>query len=57
VSGRFVKKIYEGVKDRGYHTIRLDTKDNMGRKLSQGVYFLRMEAGEFKENRKIVLLR
>jgi len=57
VTGRFVKNVFYGLKEPGYHTIRFEAKDNKGRRLSQGVYFLRMEAGDFKENRKIILLR
>jgi len=57
VTGRFVKNVFSGLKEPGYHTIRFEAKDDMGRRIGQGVYFLRMEAGDFKESRKIVLLR
>jgi len=52
-----VKNVFSGLKESGYHTIRFEAKDDMGRRLGQGVYFLRMEAGDFKESRKIVLFR
>jgi len=57
VTGRFVKNVFSGEKEPGYHTIRFDAKDDRGRRLSQGVYFLRMEASDFKENQKLVLIR
>ncbi len=34
-----------------------DGRDNSGKKVSSGVYFLRFEAGEFKEIRKLLLTR
>jgi len=32
-----VKKLFQGLKEPGYHTIRSDAKDDMGRRLPQGV--------------------
>jgi hypothetical protein len=57
VTGRFVKNVFSGVKKPGYYNIRFETKDDTGRRLPQGVYFIRMEAGDFKQNHKLVVIR
>ncbi|MFQ5650253.1 MAG: T9SS type A sorting domain-containing protein [bacterium] len=41
----------------GYHTIRWDGRDGKGQVLASGVYFYRIEAGEFVQIRKMSLLR
>jgi flagellar hook assembly protein FlgD len=42
-----------------YHesAIFWDGKDDSGRRLPSGVYFVRLEAGDFKQVEKAVLLR
>ena len=34
-----------------------DGRDNVGKKVSSGVYFIKFEAGDYKETRKLLLLR
>lgn len=57
VTGRFVNTCFSGILNPGYHRVEVIPKDSYNRKLPQGIYILRMEAGEFKMNRKLVLLR
>lgn len=52
VLGREVAEVAGGVMSAGSHTIIYDASG-----LSSGVYFYRLEAGEFGETRKMVLLR
>jgi len=47
-----VRVVADGVLDPGYHSVMLDARG-----LGSGVYFCRMEAGRFRETRKIVLLK
>ena len=59
VCGSKVKRLLNGRIEKGERIITWDGKDERGRKLSQGIYFIRMEIPEkgFAENKKIVLIR
>jgi photosystem II stability/assembly factor-like uncharacterized protein len=50
--GREVKLLLDEVRATGNHSIELD-----GSGLSSGVYFLRMQAGEFSKTRKLLLMK
>jgi N-acetylneuraminic acid mutarotase len=50
--GEEVAHLVEEEKEVGYHEVQLD-----GRNLENGVYFYRLEAGDFVQNKKLVLLR
>ena len=52
VLGSLVETIYKGYKPAGKYTIDFD-----GSKLASGVYFYRIEAGEFIKSRKMVLVK
>jgi YVTN family beta-propeller protein len=52
VAGQLVKTVNEGQKPAGYHQIKLS--NNV---LSNGVYFYRLQAGEFTATRKLVILK
>jgi len=57
VSGREIKTILNGYLNAGRHKIIWDKTADSGRKLPSGVYFVRLEAEEFKKNEKVILLR
>jgi hypothetical protein len=50
--GRQVAQLVNGEMEAGYHDVRFD-----GNGLSSGVYFYRMQAGDFVEARRFLLLR
>ncbi|MBA7633376.1 hypothetical protein ES703_40942 [subsurface metagenome] len=41
----------------GKYPITWDGRDERGNKVSSGFYFLRLEAGEYKGTRKLLLIR
>jgi len=45
------------VKTSGTYTVRWDGRDDKGIEVSSGIYLYRMEAGEYSEARRMVLLR
>jgi len=58
VRGQVVKILVDSEKrDPGTYTIFWDGRDIMGGRLPSGVYFYRLEAGEFVATRKMVLLK
>lgn len=52
VNGRLVETIYNGYKSAGKYTIDFDAS-----KLASGVYFYRIDAGEFSDSRKMLLVK
>ncbi|MGC8894843.1 MAG: T9SS type A sorting domain-containing protein [candidate division WOR-3 bacterium] len=48
-SGRLNSSVYEGYLEAGYHEF------NLNKKLSSGVYFLRLETGSESLSRKLVI--
>ncbi len=52
IAGREITKLVDGYKSAGTHRIVFD-----GKNLTSGVYFVKMQAGEFKETRKLLLVK
>ena len=57
VSGRCVRSLVDGYRMSGYHRVVWDTRDNFGRLVSSGVYFVRMSTHRGVWSRKVVLMR
>jgi hypothetical protein len=57
VLGRRVKTLFEGYQNAGTKTLTWDGKDDQGRQSSSGIYFYRLQAGEFSQTRKMNLIR
>ena len=57
VAGRRVKDLVSGRVKAGIHRLEWDRRDVRGRLLPSGVYFLRLEAGDRRKVRKLVILR
>ncbi|HHE47291.1 MAG TPA: T9SS type A sorting domain-containing protein, partial [Bacteroidetes bacterium] len=52
ISGRLVAVLVDGWRDAGRHDVNFDASD-----LASGVYFYRLEAGQFSASGKMVLMR
>ncbi len=57
VAGRVVRVLAEGTLPAGEHEVVWDGRDGHGHAVSSGVYFYRMEAGEYRAERKMLLLK
>ena len=44
-------------KEAGKHTVVWNARDNDGRRVSTGLYLYRIQAGDFIETRKLVVLK
>jgi len=55
--GREVRSLINEEKNAGKHNILWDSRDNYGSKVSSGVYFYTITAGDFAETKKMVLLK
>jgi hypothetical protein len=54
VAGRRVRRVYEGTASAGLHSVIFDGRDDQGRHLPAGVYFVRLDTGRATDVRKIV---
>ena len=55
--GQEVRRLARGHREAGAHRARWDGKDGEGRPAATGVYLLRLEAGDRKRTRRMLLLR
>ncbi len=54
--GRLVKTLVNENKKAGCYTVNWDGKDKSGKKVVPGIYFYRMEVGDFKTTRKLTII-
>jgi len=57
VLGQKVKTLVDEHRTAGFHTAEWNSTDNRGVAVASGVYFYRMEAGNFSSYRKMLLLK
>ena len=57
LAGRELVVLVDREFSSGRHELVWNGRDSQGRELASGVYFLRLEAGEFRDSEKVVLLR
>lgn len=50
--GREIAKLVNGIQDAGYKSVQFNASD-----LPSGVYFYRLQAGKYSENRKMLLMK
>ena len=55
--GRIVNTLVDGYQNAGIHTVTWDGSDKAGKKISAGVYFIKVEVGEERYTGKVVLMR
>ena len=55
--GRLVQTLVNELREAGNYSVFWDGTDISGRKVASGVYFYRLQAGEFTRTRKMVLLK
>jgi PKD repeat protein len=55
--GEEVRSLVDELKNAGVHTVTWDGLDNLGNKVSSGVYVYRLDAGRFNCTRKMAMLK
>jgi hypothetical protein len=55
--GREVTRLVDNVESEGYHSIQWSGVNSAGSQVSTGVYFYRLQAGDFNQIRKMVLVK
>ncbi len=57
LAGQQVATLYRGRRAAGIHTLRWDSRDDLGNALASGMYIYRLQVGEQKQTHKLLLLR
>jgi hypothetical protein len=57
ILGRRIKTLFEGYQSAGMKTLLWDGRGNQGEQLGSGIYFYRLQAGEFNQTRKMTLIK
>jgi hypothetical protein len=55
--GKEVRTLVNAVKQPGQHAVHWDGYNDSGKPVTSGVYFYKMEAGDFTATRKLLVLR
>ena len=55
--GRQVKTLINGSQTAGYKTIQWNATNNVGQPVSAGLYLYTIQAGDFRETKKMILLK
>jgi hypothetical protein len=53
IAGRHVQTLVDRLEPAGYHAALWNGRDSAGKPVPSGIYFYRLEAGAFKETRKL----
>jgi hypothetical protein len=57
VLGQEVRTLIDGVQEAGYRSVDWNSTNNFGQVVGSGVYFYRLQAGDFIQVRKMLLLK
>jgi len=57
IMGRSIKSLVNSNQTAGYRSIRWDGKNNLGEGVSAGMYIYSIQAGKFRQTKKMVLLK
>lgn len=57
IRGALVRRLVDDAVPAGVHRVTWDGRDGRGKGVGSGVYFCRLQAGEFAETKRMVLLR
>ena len=55
--GRQVKTLKSGFQTSGYKSVQQNTTNNQGEPVSAGIYLYKIQAGDFIETKKMILLK
>ena len=55
--GNVINQLVNEVQNSGYKSIRWNATNNQGQPVSAGVYLYSLEAGDFRQSNKMILLK
>jgi hypothetical protein len=57
ISGQLIRKLVNATQKAAYHVVLWDGRDESGRRVSNGVYLYRIQAGDYAKTRKLIVVR
>jgi flagellar hook assembly protein FlgD len=57
ILGIYVKQLINHDRNSGYHSIKWNATNDQGEPLSAGVYLYKIQAGDFVDTKKMILLK
>lgn len=57
VAGRRIRTLVQGKLHAGAHNVAWDGRDDMGRSVESGVYLYKLDAGAFKQSKRMTILK
>ena len=51
-TGRLIRALFNGYQDAGIHKVTWDGRNNRGKRVSAGTYFVKFEAGNYKDGKR-----
>ena len=57
ILGQQVTTLVNGYQEPGEYSVIWDSRNDAGRQVSSGIYFYRLESGDFVDSKKMLLLR
>ncbi|UCE20475.1 MAG: T9SS type A sorting domain-containing protein [Gemmatimonadota bacterium] len=57
ILGQQVRTLVDEAQEPGYYTVTWDARDDAGREFSSGIYFYRLNAGQFTQTKRMVLMK
>ena len=55
--GKEVRELVNGVQKEGYYQVNWDGRNNQGKGVTSGIYFYQLNVRDFKESKKLVLIK
>ena len=55
--GRQVKMLINEIQSSGYKSVQWNSTNNQGKPVSAGVYLYKIQAGDFVDTKKMILLK
>jgi len=57
IMGQKVRTLVDEYQTAGHKTVQWDGRDHIGEEVASGVYFYRLQAGEYSQVRKMLMLK
>jgi len=57
IEGQLVRTLVKGHQEAGYHSVRWNGRDQVGKEVTSGIYFYRITTGKFTDTKKMVLMK
>ena len=57
INGKLVRKLISGQRAAGNHIVQWNANDELGNRMSSGIYYYRVKCGEYQQTNKMILMK